>query len=342
MSRRVQEVLRESAPAIETYSIDEAFLDLRDTLITDFDAYAKALSARCCKLTGIPLSVGVAPTKTLAKIASKLCKQYPKLRGGCWLHRPEDIEKVLRRFPVEDVWGLGRRSRAKLAALGVATAWDYTQLKEYVIRRTFALPGWRTWKELRGTPCIEFEDLVEPRRQICVSRSFATELHAADDLCGQVATFAEKAVTKLRKQQSLVLEMAVFAMTNRFRDDAPQAFSSGLNTFPDGTDDYRTVVMAAAETARALFDSRYGYKKAGVVLTRIVQRDGFTRSLFRNTEILEREERLSQALDTIGRIYGPDAVRFGVQGDGHVLSAREYRSPAYTTSWAELPRTKVK
>ena len=123
MSRRVQEVLRSFVPAVEQYSIDEAFLDLNGMEGVDFDAYAKRISAACRKLTAIPVSVGIAPTKTLAKIASKLCKQYPKLQGGCYLYRPQDVEKVLKQFPVEDVWGIGRRSQKKLSQMGIRTAW---------------------------------------------------------------------------------------------------------------------------------------------------------------------------------------------------------------------------
>ncbi|MBR0291872.1 MAG: Y-family DNA polymerase, partial [Bacteroidales bacterium] len=122
MSRRVQEVLRRYSPAVEQYSIDEAFLDLRGIQIPDPDALAKEISSECRRRTAIPVSVGIAPTKTLAKIASKLCKQYPKLRGGCYMHRPEDIEKVLRRFPAADVWGIGRRSARKLEAAGIRSA----------------------------------------------------------------------------------------------------------------------------------------------------------------------------------------------------------------------------
>lgn len=341
MSRRVQEVLRSQAPSVEVYSIDEAFLDLRGAMIDDFDAYAKRLSALCRKLTGIPVSVGVAPTKTLAKIASKLCKQYPKLRGGCFLHKPADIEKVLRKYPVQDVWGIGRRSVKKLAYMGVATAWDYAQLREYDVRKIFALPGWRTWKELRGIPCIDFEDYVEPRQHICVSRSFAKELEKVEDLCGQVATFADQAVAKLRGQGSLAMEMAVFAMTNRFHADDPQSFASQLVTFPDGTDDHRIVVLTAADAARKLFDIRYKYKKAGVLFTRIVQKDAFTPSLFRDVEAGEKDARLSQVLDDINGIYGRGTVRFGVQGDGRVLSSHEFRSPCYTTRWTDLPKVRL-
>ncbi|MBQ5603834.1 MAG: Y-family DNA polymerase, partial [Bacteroidales bacterium] len=177
MSQRVRWVLEEYAPAVEVYSIDEAFLDLRGINNIDFDKYAKEISAQCWKMTSIPVSVGIAPTKTLAKIASKLCKQYPKLRGGCYMHRPQDIEKVLRKFPIEDVWGIGRRSSAKLQARYIKTAYDFTQLPEAAIQKMMGITGVRTWKELQGIPCIEFEDGFEAKQSICVSRSFSSEIY---------------------------------------------------------------------------------------------------------------------------------------------------------------------
>ena len=342
MSRRVQEVLRGFAPAVEQYSIDESFLDLRGMLLSDPAAYAREISQTCRRMTGIPVSVGIAPTKTLAKIASKLCKQYPKLQGGCYMHRPADVEKVLRKYPVGDVWGIGRRSARKLAAMGVSTAWDFVQLREYDVRKQFALPGWRTWKELQGVPCVEFEDYVEPKQTICVSRSFAKEIREVGELCGQVATFAERAVTKLRRQGSLALELVAFAMTNRFHEDDPQAFSSQLVVFPDGTDDHTTVIVAAADAVRTFFNPRYGYKKAGVVFTRIVPREGHTRSLFRDADADARSERLSRAIDEITVSFGPGAVLFGIQGDGRTRSAREQQSPHYTTRWSDIPKVMVK
>ena len=342
MSRRVQEVLRAYAPAVEQYSIDESFLDLRGMLLDDPAAYARDISRSCRRLTGIPVSVGIAPTKTLAKIASKLCKQYPKLQGGCYMHRPQDVEKVLRKFPIGDVWGIGRRSVRKLSAMGVSTAWDFVQLREYDVRKQFALPGWRTWKELQGMPCVEFEDGFEPKQTICVSRSFAKEIRDVGELCGQVATFAERAVTKLRRQGSLTLELVAFAMTNRFHEDDPQAFSSQLVAFPDGTDDHTAVIVAAADAVRTFFSPRYGYKKAGVVFTRIVPREGHVRSLFRDADADARNERLSEAIDAITATFGQGSVLFGIQGDGRTRSAREQQSPHYTTRWNEIPKVTVK
>ena len=339
MSARVQEVLRSFVPSVEVYSIDEAFLDLTG-MEADFDALAKRISRECRRLTAIPVSVGIAPTKTLAKIASKLCKKYPKLQGGCYMHRPQDIEKVLRTFPVEDVWGIGRRSVKKLSELGVRTAWEYTQLPETTVRKLFLLPGFRTWKELRGVPCVEFEDMIEPKQSICVSRSFAHEITAVQELTEQVATFAARATEKLRAQGSLVTEMAVFAMTNRFKEGFT---SSGLYTvFPDGAADYRSIVTSAAGLARGLFRPGYGYKRAGIVFTKIIQASSATGSLFADTSAQERDARLSKAVDSIHKSFGREVLLFANQGDGQFHMAQDHRSPHYTTLWADIPSVTVK
>ena len=342
MSRRVQEVLAGFAPSVEQYSIDEAFLDLRGMDIEDPDAYAKEISRQCKRLTSIPVSVGIAPTKTLAKIASKLCKQYPKLQGGCYMHKPQDIEKVLRKYPVGDVWGIGRRSAAKLAGMGVQTAWQYVSLPETSVRKLFALPGWKTWKELQGIPCIEFEDMVEPKQSICVSRSFAHEITDCELLCEQVANFAADAARTLRSQGSLALELAAFAFTNRFKDSAPQTFGSHVAVFPDGTSEHREIVSAAVASTRALYRKGFAYKKAGVVITKLIQRDDATGSLFADEAAAESEKRLSESIDRISRSYGKGAVRFGVQGDGRIRSSREHQSPHYTTLWSDIPSASVK
>ena len=341
MSRRVQEVLRRYSPSVEQYSIDEAFLDFSG-MDCDFDALAKKISADCFRSTGIPVSVGVAPTKTLAKVASKLCKQYPKLRGGCYLWRPADVEKVLRRFPVGDVWGIGRRSVPKLESMGIHTAWDFTQLQENVVRRLMALPGFRTWQELRGIPCVEFEDYVQAKQTICVSRSFAHEITTLPELQQQVSNFAVSAVEKLRRQGSVCLEMAVFAFTNRFKEASPQTFGSSVVTFPDGCADHKAFVGAAVGATRDLFRQGYGYKKAGVVIMKLASADDLTGSLFADEASAKRDARLSAALDSLNGTFGPGTVRFGVQGDGHVFSARDHQSPHYTTLWDDIPKVTVK
>lgn len=342
MSQRVRWVLEEFAPSIEVYSIDEAFLDLRGLQNIDFDQYAKEISKRCWKMTSIPVSVGIAPTKTLAKIASKLCKQYPKLQGGCYMHRPQDIEKVLRKYPIEDVWGIGRRSAPKLKAMGVTTAYGYTQLPESTIQRMFGITGVRTWKELQGTPCIEFEDGFEAKQSICVSRSFSSEIDEVNELCEQVANFASAVAEKLRKQHSVATEITVFAYTNRFKDTAPQMYGNKLLQLPQPTSDQRTIVAAAVGATRELFSRGYAYKKAGVVATRIIPAKNVMHSLFEDSAAIEREHKISSVVDAVNNTFGKGAIKLAIQGSGKIKTSSEKQSPHYTTLWSDIPNVTVK
>ncbi len=342
MSRRVKWVLEENAPTVEVYSIDEAFLDLRGITGIDFDAYAKNLSAKCWKLTSIPVSIGIAPTKTLAKIASKLCKQYPKLRGGCYMHRPQDIEKVLRKFPIEDVWGIGRKSAAKLQARYIKTAYDFTQLPETAVRSMMGITGVRTWKELQGIPCIEFEDGFEAKQSICVSRSFSSEIYELGDLQEQIANFAATLAEKLRKQGSVTSEIAVFAYTNRFKEDQPQTHSSALVTFPTPTAGQKSIITSAVKAARELFRSGYGYKKAGVIATGVMAESEATPSLFDDPHALEQEQKITEALSAINSTFGDGTIKLAVQGSGNIKTTCQKQSPHYTTRWTALPKVSVK
>ena len=342
MSQRVRWVLEEFAPAIEVYSIDEAFLDLRGVQNIDFDKYAKAISQRCWKLVSIPVSVGIAPTKTLAKIASKLCKQYPKLNGGCYMHRRQDIDKVLRKFPVEDVWGVGRRSASKLKAMGVNSAYDFTQLHEEAVKNLFGTTGLRTWRELKGEPCIEFEDGFEAKQSICVSRSFSSEIHDVDELCEQVANFASTVAEKLRGQNSAASELCVFAYTNRFKENEPQMYGNQLVQFSTPTNDQRTIVTRAVSALRELFRRGYGYKKAGVVATHIMPVQNVMRSLFEDTVSVEKEQKLTSVVDAVNKAFGRGVVKFAVQGSGRIKSSSEKQSPHYTTKWSDIPKVSVK
>ena len=342
MSKRVRQTLQDFSPMVEVYSIDEAFLDLRGLLIDDYDAYAKTISKRCYQYTSIPVSVGIAPTKTLAKIASKLCKQYPKLQGGCFMHRPQDIEKVLRKFPIGDVWGIGRQSTQKLLQLGVGTAYAFTQLSESKVRQLMGINGVRTWNELRGVPAVLFEETPEVRKSICVSRSFAAELYDCAALSEQVANFAMKGAEKLRRQGSLCAEMTVFAYTNRFKEDVPQTMGSNLVCFTTPSNNQQVIVSAAVQATKELFCSGYGYKKAGVVFTKLQDAAHTMYSLFDDAQDREKQQRLSVAMDAIRNTYGKHALTIASQGTTKEYSLSENQSPHYTTLWSDLPKVSVK
>ena len=337
ISRRVQQTLMEFTPAIERYSIDEAFLDLRGMETADFDALAKEISRRCLRNTGIPVSVGIAPTKTLAKIASKLCKRYPKLRGGCYMYRPEDVEKVLRRFPVEDVWGIGRRFSKRLIELGIKTAYDFTTLSPEWVRAQMSVTGMRTWRELRGEACIGFEDGFQAKQSICTSRSFATEIYEFDALAEQVAKFASMTAEKLRRQHSACNQMTVFAWTNRFKEDwTSNRGNSCVTAFETATDSSIEMVKAARAALGEIFARGCGYKKAGVIATSIIPKDGVQANLFGETDI-QRHDRLMRAMDAINGRLGHDSVIVASQGFGDVRNQHQHRSPRYTTEWSDIP-----
>ena len=258
------------------------------------------------------------------------------------MHRPQDIEKVLRKFPIEDVWGIGRRTAAKLHSMGIKTAWDYTQLPDYAVRKMFALTGLRTWRELRGEPCIEFEDGFEAKQSICVSRSFAHEISDVEELSEQIANFASSMAEKLRQQKSVAAEMTVFAYTNRFKDNEPQTYGNSLVHFKQPTNDQRVIVSSAVSAAYELFKRGYGYKKAGVVATHIWQESEVVRSLFEDTEATEREHRITSALDVINGTFGRGTVKLAAQGSGRIKSSSEKQSPHYTTLWEDIPLVSVK
>ena len=337
MSNRVRQTLREFVPYIEVYSIDEAFLDLKGMDHIDYDAFAKEVSRRCLRNTAIPVSVGVAPTKTLAKIASKLCKKYPKLRGGCYMHRTEDIEKVLRKFPVDDVWGIGRRSLVKLYDLNVRTAYDFTQLPGYQVNAMMGVGGLRTWKELQGEPCITIDQAIAAKQTIANTRSFSSEITSLEELAEQVANFAAMTAEKLRAQGSACSELFVFARTNRFKEGQRQAFDNVLVTFPEPTASTRALVSAALDALRELFVRGRAYKSAGVAASGIVPLSAVQGSLFSSSEGREKEARLMSALDAINRSSGPGAVRIASQGSAQIRSSHDHQSPHFTTRWSDIP-----
>lgn len=340
-SRRIRSVLRESAPQIEVYSIDEAFLDMRGVDNVNFDTFAKELSQRCRRLTGIPVSVGVAPTKTLAKIAAELCKHYPKLRGGCFMHRKEDIEKVLRKTPVEDVWGIGRRSAPRLHSAGIKTAWDFAQLSEDVVHRRMGINGVRTWRELHSIPSIGFEHQPRSKQSICNSRSFSKEIYERKELMEQVAKFASMTAEKLRSEGTLCSELTVFAATNRFHDNELQQYGNTKILFAEPTDSTLRIVRAAREAVNDIFVAGCGYKRAGVIASGIKQREGTPHSMF-DSERQSQHERLMQAMDSINREKGDKRIVLASEGMSGIKSSSEHRSPRYTTHWAEIPIVKIK
>lgn len=340
LSRRVMETLREFAPALEIYSIDEAFMDLRGIDVNSLSEFGLRVSKTVKRHTGIPLSVGIAPTKTLAKIASKLCKQYPKLNGACVMCRKEDIEKVLKKFPIEDVWGIGRRYSKMLNSIRVQSAWDFTQLSPELVRKKMSVVGLRTWRELQGTPCIEIETVLPDKQQICTSRSFAKEITDLEELKTAISNFTVTCSEKLRKQKCVCGELNVFIYTNRFRSDMPQHYENKIVRLEIPTDSSLELVKYATDALSQIFHAGYGYKKAGAILSRISPKSGQQTQLF-DTIDRDKHNRIMEVVDTVNKNQGRRSILLACQGFEGVKMNRNHLSPNYTTDWADILKVKV-
>ncbi len=340
MSDRVMTTLKSHLPSIEIYSVDEAFLDFGGFQIEELQPYGQELSRRVRRNTGIPVSIGIAPTKTLAKVASKLCKQYPKLKGCCLMYREEDIKKVLSKYPVEDVWGIGRKSTKMLKAHGVHTAEDFRSLPPTWVQSKMGIVGHRTWMELHGNSCLEFGYTTPDRQSIMVSRSFAHEIYDFDKLHEAIATFASMACEKLRSQKSVTSQIQVFVFTNRHRADQPQHSEGRLIHLTTSTDSTLEIVKLATTLLKELYWEGFGYKKAGVVLYNISPVEGIQTSFF-DVDNRSKHRALMSALDKINSTHGASMVRVCSQGDAQLPTNSQHRSPRYTTEWSDILSIKV-
>ena len=329
MSARVMSILSSLAPDIEVYSIDEAFVNLDG--ITDYQSLGTDIVNKVYKGTGIPVSLGIAPTRTLAKMANKFAKKYPAYKRVCCIDTDEKREKALRLFEIGDVWGIGRRQAAKLEKEGVKTAYDFTQLSGSWVRKYMTVVGERTWKELRGIPCIS--ENITPRKQICTSRSFGQMIESIEQMDEAVSTFSATCAKKLREQKGYAVSLHVFIITNRFREDLPQYWKSVSVNLPVPTDDTLEIVHYALCGLRRIFKTGYQYKKAGVIITEITY--NVQNNLF-DTVDRDKRERLMNAIDSINGKHG-HSVKLAVQGQGTGWKLKqEQLSKHYTTDLGEI------
>lgn len=336
MSRRVMNILRDIAPKIEVYSIDEAFMDLTGIPVETLDNLGHELSRKIKRYTGIPVSIGIAPTKTLAKIASKLCKKYPKLEGSCLMYREQDINKVIKKFPLEDIWGIGRKSFRYLYDYGIRTTEDFMKMSPYWIRKKMSITGLRTWRELHGEACIELDTSSIEKQQICVSRSFATELYKFDDLHTSVANFAALCSEKLRSQKCVCSKIMVFVYTNIHKDDLPQYLNSSIKMLSSPTCDSLEIIKNSVSLLKDLYKENYGYKKAGVILMEIVPESSIQPTLFTPVITNEKKRTLMGTMDKLNSLYGDKTIVTASQGFDGIIMNRQHLSKKFTTSWEDL------
>lgn len=340
MSRRVMETLHGLVPSIDVYSIDEAFIDFSGFDIDMLQKRGVELSRHIRRNTGIPVSIGIAPTKTLAKIASELCKQYPKLNGSCTMHRSEDIEKVLRKYEIGDVWGVGRKYAKMLVEAGVVTAYDFTQCPEVWVRAKMGLSGLRTWQELRGNPCIEFDGTLVNKQSISISRSFAKEMDTFDELNSALTLFAGQLSEKLRKQGSCASQIETYIHTNRHHEDEPQRYESRLVKLTVPSDSCLEIIKIVSSSLEEIYLSGYGYKKAGVIVSNLVPKNSVQSAMF---DVVDRGKhaKLMESIDAINSNFGASSVVVASQSSYKLNVNRNHTSPCYTTNWDDILEVKI-
>ena len=338
LSSRVMQVLTQQSPAIEIYSIDEAFLDF--TGIIKPNEFSIALRSKVKQWTGIPVSIGIAPTKTLAKVANHVAKKHKK-NGVFLLKNKATIQEVLKYIPVDELWGIGRKYAKFLSKRGFQTAYDLANASESWIRSNMTVNGLRMVKELKGIPCYVLENQPPRKKNICTSRSFGMDVRELTELKEAVANYATMCAMKLRKEKSLATSVLVFIKTNPFKNEGYQYNNCQKFTLDVPSNDSLVLTKQALRVLDHIYKKGYAYKKAGVIVSDIVPDDSRQLSFFSNQDPFKTNH-VMQAIDHINQTMGRDKVRLAVQGfDRKWRLKQEKLSRCYTTRFSDMLNVKL-
>jgi DNA polymerase V len=335
MSSRVMSLLAHYSPDMEIYSIDEAFLKFDGYQRFNFSEIGKDMRRKVLQGTGIPISVGFAPTKALAKVANKIAKKFPEQTGGVYcIDTNEARIKALKWLPVEDVWGIGRRHTKRLQSMGIKKAYEFTQLPEVWVKKNMSVVGLRLQKELQGISILELED-IKPKKHIATTRSFEELYTQLTDLTERVSTFAVCCAEKLRRQRSHCNAIMVFVHTNAFRADLPQYSKNCVLQIPYATNSSIDLVHYAVKGLEIIFKKGYHYKKAGVIVMNITPENTSQINLFQQPH--PKHEKLMDVIDKINCVNGSQKIKLACQDLGRTWKMRQEKlSKRYTTRLDEI------
>lgn len=345
MSARVMDTLAGFTPALEVYSIDEAFLDLGGFERRDLTAYGREIAGTVRRDTGIPVSVGLGPTKVLAKIANRIAKRNPETGGVLdftALGRHGDAH--LSQIAVKDVWGIGKRWAERLQQLGIRTALDLRDADPHLVRRRCGVVAERIVHELRGFSCLDLEQVPPTRKQVMTTRTFGERITTEDAMREAISTFTARTAEKLRAGKLRARALMVFVTTSPFADGEPRYSNSATRSLPAACRDTGELIAAANRILDEIWRPGFRYMKAGVLLLDLVPEAHEQGSLFATPKPAEAAEKqaLMGTLDRLNQDMGRGVVRFAAEGLRKAWRMRqERRSPAYTTRWDELPTVKA-
>ncbi|MDX1921415.1 MAG: Y-family DNA polymerase, partial [Candidatus Caenarcaniphilales bacterium] len=328
MSKRVMETIAQLVPEIEIYSIDEAFVKISGNP-EQVEKQVREIRSIILKWTGIPVSIGVAKTKTLAKVANHVAKKNKAKNGFHCLFDEEETNRILKDFPVQEVWGIGRRIAEKLIARRITTALRLSQSNDDWIRKQFTIIGLRLIEELRGIPCYELELIPSPKKNIVSSRSFGYPITKQEELEEAVATYTAIAAEKMRKQASVTQFIYVFITTNRFKFNQKQYYNSISLKLPSQTDYTPTLINNALKGLKSIYREGYEYKKAGVMLSFLSPKAETQINLFDSKDI-EKQSQVMKVLDKINNQHGHNILKIAAEGlkKGWIMKS-DYRSNKY-------------
>jgi DNA polymerase V len=330
LSQRVMSALSEFTPEFEVYSIDEAFLNLTSFSHLDLTHYAKQIRQTVLQWTGVPTSIGIAPTKVLTKVAGDYAKKH--YEGVLLMSQPPD--PLLADFPIADLWGIGRKHSQSLQAHGIKTALQLRDVELSWAKKEYSILMQRLVLELRGQPCFSLELNPPPKKSITVSRSFSRPITALPELREAVATYTSRAAEKLRQHELTADAIQVFALTSRFKADY---FSDSVTlTFHYSSDNTAEILKFALLGCDHIFQPEFQFKKAGVILLGLRLKSLRQLSLWEPDE--ERSDALMQTMDSINAQFGRGTIQFAAAGLKKPWAMKgEMRSPRYTTVWSEIP-----
>lgn len=340
ISNRVMKILAEFTPDLEIYSIDEAFLSLKG-INKDLTEYCKNIRKTILKWTGIPISIGIGPTKTLAKAANKLVKKNPKFNGVLNLINNSQIDELLNQLDVGDVWGVGRKYTKFLLTSGIYTALGLKEAHSKWIKEKMTIMGARTQQELRGDNCSHLEIAEKPRKSILFSRSFGKPQESLKDLSEAVSYFTSAAAEKLRKYKLVASLMTVFVSTNKFKKNEPKYFN-GINFCLSVATSYTPeLINYSLEGLKKIYRGGYQYKKAGVIMLGLIPENKLQLNLFCNHPS-SSNNRLMKVYDGINKKWGGGTIKYVSDGINRPWSMRQSnKSLRFTTHWDELLKIQI-
>ncbi|EMG9526791.1 translesion error-prone DNA polymerase V subunit UmuC [Enterobacter asburiae] len=341
LSSRVMQTLTDLAPAIEIYSIDEAFVNVSGVShCLSLEAFGHQMRTEVLKNTGLTVGVGIAPTKTLAKLANYAAKRWSGTGGVVDLSGRERQRKLLEKVPVEEVWGVGRRITKKLNAMGITTALELAEASSWVIRKHFNVVLERTARELRGEPCLDLEEFTPTKQQIICSRSFGHRITQYEEMHQAICAYAERAAEKLRGEHQYCRFISVFVRTSPHADNEIYYGNQASVTLMTPTNDSRDIIRAATEALGRIWLDGYRYMKAGVMLADFFSSGVAQLNLFDDNRLRANSAALMEMMDSVNH-SGKGKIWFAVQGiEKSWAMKREMLSPAYTTRYADLPVAK--